>query len=270
MTVVTEAYPAAIAAPGTFPLLFEVRNDRPSRLLTLFRIPLLIPWSFVNLAVSILTFVLAPVAWIAIVITGHYPRPLYSMMTAMVRWSANYYAYYFLLTDRYSLFGFAEEPPSAPVRFAVEYPKQSSRMVALFRWFLILPGGIVAIALYFVALLLLPLYWLAIVITGNRPQWLFNVEEGTGRWYLRFMAYVLMLRDEYPPYSMDPDAPVVSNFKAFLQGIALIGAIMSVISQLAGRGGGSDDYWWPESTDDDTTPSYDASGYEEAEEAAQV
>ena len=28
MTVMTEAYPAAIATPGTFPLLFEVRNDR--------------------------------------------------------------------------------------------------------------------------------------------------------------------------------------------------------------------------------------------------
>lgn len=118
--------------------------------------------------------------------------------------------------------------------------------------------------------MLLPLYWLAIVITGGRPQWLFNVEEGTGRWYLRFMAYALMLRDEYAPYSMDPDAPVVSNFKAFLQGIALIGAIMSVISQLAGRGGGSDDYWWPESTDDDDRTSYDASAHEEAEEPAQL
>lgn len=260
MTAMTDTYPVT-ARPKTFPLLFEVRNDRPSRLLTLLRFFLLIPWSFVNLAVSLLTLVVAPIAWLAIVITGQYPRPLFSIMTAVVRWSANYYAYYFLLTDRYSLFGFAEESPSAPVRFAVEYPEQSSRTVALFRWFLILPGGLAAIALYFVALLLLPVYWLAIVITGTRPQWLFNVEEGTGRWYLRFVAYVLMLRDEYPPYSMDPDAPVVSNFKAFLQGIALIGAIASVIDQLAGRGGGSDEYWWPEASNGD-------SAYEEADEPA--
>jgi len=40
------------------------------------------------------------------------------------------------------------------------------------------------------------------VLTGDYPQGLWDFGVGTMRWMLRVQAYMLLLVDEYPPFSL--------------------------------------------------------------------
>jgi hypothetical protein len=44
--------------------------------------------------------------------------------------------------------------------------------------------------------------WLAVIITGSHPAGLYNFSVGVLRWSTRLEAYVLLLTDEYPPFSL--------------------------------------------------------------------
>jgi len=45
--------------------------------------------------------------------------------------------------------------------------------------------------------------WVSILITGNYPSALYQFAVGVLRWSTRVEAYVLLLRDEYPPFSLE-------------------------------------------------------------------
>lgn len=45
--------------------------------------------------------------------------------------------------------------------------------------------------------------WLIIIITGSAPSGLYNFTAGALRIGTRLEAYMLLLTDEYPPFSMD-------------------------------------------------------------------
>lgn len=45
--------------------------------------------------------------------------------------------------------------------------------------------------------------WFSILITGSYPEPLSRFAAGVFRWGTRVEAYVLLLRDEYPPFSLD-------------------------------------------------------------------
>ena len=45
--------------------------------------------------------------------------------------------------------------------------------------------------------------WFAILITGRYPQGLYEFGAGALRWLIRVEAYVLLMIDDYPPFSFD-------------------------------------------------------------------
>jgi hypothetical protein len=45
--------------------------------------------------------------------------------------------------------------------------------------------------------------WFAIVFTGKAPEGLLNLNAFYLRWRVRAAAYVVLLRDEYPPFSLE-------------------------------------------------------------------
>jgi hypothetical protein len=50
----------------------------------------------------------------------------------------------------------------------------------------------------------------AIVINAFRheyPEPIFDFVMGMNRWCYRVFAYVLLMRDEYPPFRLDPGGP---------------------------------------------------------------
>jgi hypothetical protein len=45
--------------------------------------------------------------------------------------------------------------------------------------------------------------WLAILVTGRYPKALYEFGIGVLRWTTRVEAYLLLLTDEYPPFTLD-------------------------------------------------------------------
>lgn len=105
-------------------------------------------------------------------------------------------------------------PPAAadayPVDFDAEHQDEYHRFLPLVKWLLAFPHYI---ALFFVgiaALLAIVASWFAVVFTGRYPRGLFDFVVGTYRWSYRVGAYVYLLTDEYPPFSLgdEPGYPV--------------------------------------------------------------
>jgi hypothetical protein len=45
--------------------------------------------------------------------------------------------------------------------------------------------------------------WFAILFTGRYPEGLYHFGSGVLRWNIRVDAYLLLLTDVYPPFSLD-------------------------------------------------------------------
>ena len=88
-----------------------------------------------------------------------------------------------------------------PVTFDAAYPERLSRLSTFFRLLLAIPvlifwaviGGINVV---------LP-SWLAILVRGRMPRWLFDFQVALNRWSNRALGYVLLLTDRYPPFEGD-------------------------------------------------------------------
>jgi hypothetical protein len=100
--------------------------------------------------------------------------------------------------------------PEYPVRLEVDYPEQLNRWLPLVKWLLAIPHYI---ALFFVgigALVVVIISFFAVLFTGRWPRGLFDYLVGTFRWGYRVAAYIHLMTDAYPPFSLaeEPDYPV--------------------------------------------------------------
>lgn len=162
-------------------------------------------------------------AFFSILFTGRYPRSLFAFSVGVLRWSwrIGFYAYSALGTDRYPPFTLA--PADHPAELAVTYPERLSRGLVLVKWWLlaiphlmilgILVGGGAAVveassargpswAFSLLGLLVL-IAAIGLLFTGRYPPGLFDLIVGLNRWVYRVGSYVLLLRDEYPPFRLD-------------------------------------------------------------------
>ena len=189
---------------NAYPVVLEV--DQPPETMNrwlwlikwLLAIPHLLVLGFLGF---ILCFVLFA-AWVMIVITGRFPRSMFDFLVGVNRWTTRVSLYLSLVTDRYPPFT-TGEAADYPVRLRVEYPEQSSRLLALFRWILIIPHLIIVDALWGLLYVLVPIAGLILLFTGRFNLDLFRLIYGINRWSTRVNLYGQLATDEYPPFSLD-------------------------------------------------------------------
>ena len=194
----------AEAAPSmSYPLTFDVQYpEELSRWLIFVKWLLVIPHLIVLYGLGVAANLITLIAWFVILFTKRYPPELFSFVVSINRWGANVTAYTFLLTDDYPPFSW--EASEYPVTYDVEYPEALSRWLIFVKLILAIPHIIVLALLFIGAFIALTVAWFAILFTERFPESLFDFLVGVLRWQYRVSAYTNLLRDEYPPFSLEP------------------------------------------------------------------
>ena len=193
-------------------------DEGVNRWLWLVKWLLIIPHAVVLAVLWIGVAVVSVIAWFSIVFTGRYPRSLFDYTVGVLRWTwrVGFYSYAALGTDRYPPFSLREQPGD-PATLTVEYPEHLSQgLVWVKSWLLAIPHLAIVGVLTggfggrweqdrgpsLLALLIL-VAAVALLFTGRYLRGLFDLVMGVNRWAFRVLVYVLLLRDEYPPFRLD-------------------------------------------------------------------
>jgi hypothetical protein len=159
------------------------------------------------------------IAFFAILFTGRYPRGIFDFNVGVLRWGwrVGYYATQAIATDRYPPFSLQPDP-AYPADLDIPYPERLSRGKVLVKtWLLAIPHYAVLAAFLgggwwlfsdtaFPGLLhvLVLVAGVVLLFTGRYPRDVFRLVVGINRWVLRVVAYAALMRDEYPPFRLDP------------------------------------------------------------------
>jgi hypothetical protein len=97
-----------------------------------------------------------------------------------------------------------------PVQIDLQYPSSFNRLLVLVKWLLAIPHYIALYVLGIIIGFVLIIAFFAILITGNYPRGLFDFVAGYLRWNTRVASYLLLMTDDYPPFTFDNE----SNYTA--------------------------------------------------------
>jgi len=97
-----------------------------------------------------------------------------------------------------------------PVQVAVAEPARQGRATVAFRLILAIPHMFLLFFLAIAAFVVAFLGWWGALFTGRLPEFAVNYLTGFVRWVLRYQAYLYLLTDAYPPFTLDdvPEYPV--------------------------------------------------------------
>ena len=149
---------------------------------------------------GVVAAVLAIVSWFTILISHEHIAGIRAYTKFYVRWRVRALSYLMLLQDQYPPLGDAPYPSSVTI---VDPGKARDRLTVGLRIFLAIPHFIVLVCLMTAFWLTTIVAWIAIVISGRYPKGLYEFGVGALQWLVRVEAYLLLLIDEYPPFSFD-------------------------------------------------------------------
>jgi len=79
------------------------------------------------------------------------------------------------------------------------------RLTVAFRIILAIPQFIVLYFLFIAAFFVLVIGWFGALFMGRLPEWVHSFVSGVVRWTTRVYAYMYLLTDRYPPFSLDDE-----------------------------------------------------------------
>jgi hypothetical protein len=193
------AYPATF----TFDPPERIANWRP-----LVHWLLAIPHLVILWALGSVSEVVAVISWFAVLFTGRLPAGLASFQALYLRYTLRTATYFGFLREEYPPFSFATTPadPGDDPRVGVELVPQldhRNRWTVGFRLILVIPQIIVLVLLGIALVVVGVIGFFAVLFTGRWPAGLRDFALGVGRWWLRVEAYLVLLTDDYPPFTLD-------------------------------------------------------------------
>jgi hypothetical protein len=142
--------------------------------------------------------VLAIVSWFTIVFVGEHYTPIRRYTRYYLRWRVRVIAYFMLLEDQYPPFG--DRPYPAALVFE-EPVKTRDRLSVGLRLIFAIPHFVVLFFIFCLWWVTTVFAWFAILITAHYPAGLYDFAVGAMRWLIRVEAYILLMVDDYPPFS---------------------------------------------------------------------
>ena len=210
--------PAYPLAPDAYPV--NVSYDRMASINRLWGIPLigqmvrwimLIPHFLILILVVLVAAPMTLVTWIPVLILGRFPGWGYRWIGGLMGWATRVQAYYQLLTPTYPPFSLAGEEHPVSVRF--DEGVRINRLWGipligvLIRGIMLIPHFIVLWALGLLVGILALFMWVPVLFLGRQADLMYTIVGGTTRWTFRVVAYLLLMVDRYPPFSLGEDDP---------------------------------------------------------------
>ena len=167
---------------------------------------LAVPHLAVANALRTLRGILTLVSLVTVLFTEQIPRPLFDAIAMTYRYEWRAMSYALFLHEDYPPFEFMpaadDDGHAGPSALTITYPERLNRWKPLYKWFLAIPHYIVYVVLAVASVFTVLGGAVAVVITGEYPNGARAFLVGTYRYGLRIEAYVGLLTDEYPPFSL--------------------------------------------------------------------
>lgn len=151
---------------------------------------------------NVLTFV----SFFTVLFTERIPRQLFDViaMTFRYEWRATSYALF--LHEDYPPFDFepaaGDDGVEPHTTLNLVYPEHLARWKPLYKWFIAIPHYFVLVALAFASFFVVLGGFFSVLVTGEYPEGGREFLVGVYRYNLRVQAYVGLLTDAYPPFSL--------------------------------------------------------------------
>lgn len=149
---------------------------------------------------------LAIPSWFVIMFTGRMPERWSDYTVGVLRYHWRVMCYLYAWTNLYPSFTPVPghiDPGNYPAVLYCARAVERNRLTVFFRSLLAIPH---TIALYFVGIaggVVGIIAWFAVLITGRWPEGMRDFLIGYIRWQMRYTAYVFLVCDEYPPFSLE-------------------------------------------------------------------
>jgi hypothetical protein len=179
----------------------EVANWRP-----LVHWLLAIPQLIVSTVLRTVGQVLTLISFFAILFTKRIPDGIYRFQAMQLRYQWRTTSYFLWLREPYPPFTFEMEladPGDDPATFTLGEQCELNRWLPLVKWLLLVPHYVVLLFLLIGQAVVLLIGWFAVLFTGKWPEGMRRYVIGVTRWGFRVIAYLSLLTDEYPPFSLD-------------------------------------------------------------------
>lgn len=102
---------------------------------------------------------------------------------------------------------------ASPVSFEVDYPQSLDPPKVLYKWIIAFPHYVVLYFYGLVAFIMAIVAFVRVVQSKKYPRAQHDFILGYLRWTSRAYAYALLMRDEYPPFSLDEPYPVRADVR---------------------------------------------------------
>jgi hypothetical protein len=167
---------------------------------------LVVPHLLVVNALSSLRGVLTLISLFTVLFTREIPRPLFDAIAMTYRYEWRAISYALFLHEDYPPFSFRAEATDDGAEphttLSLTYPDQLDRWAPLYKWFLAIPHYVVVLALAIAAVVAVLVGLFAVLFTGEFPRGPRDFIVHTWRYGLRVQAYVGLLTDTYPPFTL--------------------------------------------------------------------
>ncbi len=151
---------------------------------------------------SAITFI----AFFIILFTKTYPEGMFRVATMAMRYQWRTITFMLFLREPYPPFEFnsdLQDPGTDPAKLTIEYPGELNRWLPLVKWLLAIPHYFILLFLMLGGFFVWIISGFAVLFTGKYPQGMRDYMVGIGRWGNRVTAYVNLMTDVYPPFSLD-------------------------------------------------------------------
>jgi hypothetical protein len=200
----------------------NISYDRSARINRLWGLPvigvlvraiLVLPHLLVLALLAIVVAFQMLFTWIPVLLLGRFPGWGYHWIGGYLGWAARVGAYVGLLTPAYP--PFSRSGGDHPVRVRYDEGVRINRLWGIpllgvmLRAILLIPHLILLWLLGIVSGVLTLFSWIPVLLLGHQADLVYTFVGGTTRWWLRVYAYLLLMVDRYPPFSLGEDDPAL-------------------------------------------------------------